>query len=316
MAAAITAAPVSSTASAAASPMCSAEALLWTLTRAVTVFYGCTMPFLCRPAVMCSETVYVIMLTWSLSLVCCCLCCSRRTEERRKRRQREMIDDDADRQKEQQELAELEAKQPIEPSHSEASADGIKQEIKQEPEEQSAAVDVDQQPQEQQQQEQKPLVDAKDEIYQAMLAAAAGSAPPSSAASPAHQTQQPVAAPPAIAGPRPTAVMGTSTLARKGRKLAVSALFDDEDEDNTKRRKLVPIKYTDEEMRAVEDHSAAVAAAVAGAAAAAAGQSGGQQQQNDGTVPVYPPGLDFGQRKTFLRQWMDTLPNSREALHA
>lgn len=218
-----------------------------------------------------------------------------------------MFDDEADRRKEQQELAELAAKQALQQeqgSPSRSAADGIKQEPEHNQQQQAVEAESSQQVQ-----EHKPVVDTKDEIYQAMLAAAAGSAPVSAGVSPAHQLHTQ----PAVVS-RPAAI-GTSLLGKKGRKSAVSALFGEDDDDNSKKRKLVPIKYSDEELRAVEDHSAAVAAAAAGAAAAAAAsQHAGQQ--DDVTVPVYPAGLDVAGRKAFLRQWMDTLPNTREALHA
>eukprot|EP00882_Tetradesmus_deserticola_P006313 GHRQ01006642.1.p1 GENE.GHRQ01006642.1~~GHRQ01006642.1.p1 ORF type:complete len:186 (+),score=97.49 GHRQ01006642.1:84-560(+) len=70
-------------------------------------------------------------------------------------------------------------------------------------------------------------------------------------------------------------------------------------------------------MRAVEDHSQAMADAAAGAVAAAGGNGQPPQQpEQDSSVPHYPPGLDFAGRKAFLRQWMDTLPNTRDELHA
>eukprot|EP00879_Flechtneria_rotunda_P001954 GHRR01002128.1.p2 GENE.GHRR01002128.1~~GHRR01002128.1.p2 ORF type:complete len:351 (+),score=168.60 GHRR01002128.1:2684-3736(+) len=261
-------------------------------------------------------------------------------DERRKRRQREQDEDAADRAKEQQELAAAKAaadeQEPAagsmqSPKAEEGAADKALSDSKQEAEDQkpgtsgrsadTAAVKPEEN------------IDSKDEIFQAMLAAAAGtlpqkqSPPPATAASPGsglqqqQQQQQGQSAP--LASHRPTA--GASLFGKRPNKAAVSALFGDDEDEGTKRRKLVPIKYTEEEMRAVEDHSQAVAEAAAGAAAAAsrgalAGNDAQQQQQpqqqNGGTVPLYPPGLDIAGRKAFLRQWMDTLPNTREALHA
>jgi hypothetical protein len=258
------------------------------------------------------------------------LLCSRRTEERRKRRHREMEDDAADRALEQKQLA------------AEAAASSKKQHLEAQLEQEAAAEappDLDVLDGQQLLEEDaaaadavhpaangsaedavvkseaavKPEVDVNDGILQAMLAAA--SSIPPAAASPAHQLQ-----------PQPQ--QPRAAVARPGskpqRKLGVSAMFGDDEEEDTKKRKLVPIKYSDEEMKAVEDYSQAVAEAAAGAAVAAGKgsqqleqqQEQQQQQVDDGTVPVYPPGLDFTGRKAFLRQWMDTLPNSRDLFYA
>jgi len=82
-------------------------------------------------------------------------------------------------------------------------------------------------------------------------------------------------------------------------KPVLNALFGEEEEEQTTKRKLVPIQYSDEELRAVQDHSAEVAAAAAGAAAAAAG--GGGVSEHDS--------------KLELRKIMDNIPVTTDGVY-
>lgn len=192
--------------------------------------------------------------------------CSRRARDRAKRRQREEEQDAADRRKEEQEQAAAAA---------EEAAGGPPDAKRQRP----GHADTDMVDVKAEQEEHDPLM-------QAMLAAAkqqqqaAGVTPVTSSmgdggASPItpedsgtgppqqhrqQQQQQPSGAAASTAtGPvRPAPVVGRGLSLgggpKAGRgKAALTALFgDDEDEGATKKRKLVPIQYSEEELKAVE----------------------------------------------------------------
>eukprot|EP00775_Hariotina_reticulata_P005966 gene5966-6205_t len=166
----------------------------------------------------------------------------RRTEERRKRRHREMEDDAADRALEQKQLAaEAAASSKKQHLQSQDDKDAAEAELelyvdgKQSLEEDAAATDAAHEAANGSVEEAavkteaavKPEVDANDGILQAMLAAA--SAIPPAAVSPAHQLQ------PQPQQPRPAAARPGS---KQQRKLGVSALFGDDEEEDTKKRKL------------------------------------------------------------------------------
>jgi hypothetical protein len=150
-----------------------------------------------------------------------------------------------------------------------------------------------------------------DAIFQAMQAAAFGGAP-----SPQQQHGQP------SQQQQPAGLGRPAAAGKRGARAAVSALFGEDEEEVSKKRKLVPIKYSEDEMKAVQDHAQALSDAAAQAAAAAAGGQPPQQpeqqqqpQQEEVHFPAYPAGLDLSGCKSFLRQWMDTLPNTREPLY-
>lgn len=217
--------------------------------------------------------------------------CSRRMEERRKRRQREQEEDKLDREAE---LKERRAAGYVDEDEEERDVKRFKQEQNE--------VDV-----------KLEVKEEADPIMQAMLEAAKNptSTPPHAmlpgAASPVTPPEdskpfQPAAGAAAVPGPIPApaaaAVRSARGLAFGTRgKPVLNALFGEEEEEQTTKRKLVPIQYSEDELRAVVDHSAAVAAAAAGAAAAAAG--GGSEQDS----------------KQELRKIMDNIPVTSDGVY-
>jgi hypothetical protein len=242
-------------------------------------------------------------------------------DERRKRRMRELDEDAADRAKDEEELAAAAAQAAAEPPESPAAAANGAADMDAE---QSPHADADTAVKTEPEVKQEGVKQEEDDaIFQAMQAAAFGGAPSPQQqyAQPAQQQQPPVAQP-SPQQQQPAGLARPAGTGKRGARVAVSALFGEDEEEVSKKRKLVPIKYSDDEIKAVQDHTQALSDAAAQAAVAAAGgqppQEQEQQQQpqhEEVHYPAYPAGLDLSGCKSFLRQWMDTLPNTTEPLY-
>lgn len=214
------------------------------------------------------------------------LVCSRRLDERRKRRARELDDDAADRRREEELLHELGKQAKIDKHQSPRGTpgegksaervEGVKAEEGVDAAEAAVKHEFNA----------APDIDSNDPIYQAMMTAAkvpsaavkqevkpehdAASCMPHPDHTAAHhpgwgQQQHTVggsssAAPdsynhPPAAAPAAPAVVARVGVGAKRKPAAVSALFGEEEEEGSQRRKLVPIQYTEEELRAVQEVS-------------------------------------------------------------
>jgi hypothetical protein len=221
-------------------------------------------------------------------------------EERRKRRQREQEEDRVDRE------AELEERRAAGFLDEDDEMQDAKR-IKQEHEGTDVRLEV--------KEEADPIMQAMLEAAKApsstpphaMLPGAASPVTPPEDAKAEQQPSGPAAAPPGFiaAGPAAAAVRPGRALAFGTRaKPVLNALFGEEEEEQTTKRKLVPLQYSEEELHAVQDHSVAMAAAAAGAAAAAAG--GG---------PGFGAGASEQDSQLKLRKIMDNIPVTTDGVY-
>ncbi|KAK9832941.1 hypothetical protein WJX74_002428 [Apatococcus lobatus] len=216
---------------------------------------------------------------------------SRRAEDRRRNRIQEVEADNADRNNEESERAAKRLRTSPEPD---GSADA------------SQPSDMGRQPSaarsgDSGQVRVRPMqVDPHDPIYQAMIAAAKAPTPPPAAVGtlpapaaapailpgPPHHSRQSVAPPLAHDSPAPPKASASQPPPRRP---LLSAFGNDEEEDQPRRR-LVPLQYSEEELRAVQQAEQATAAGLAN-----------------------PAPEDFEARK---RSIIDSLPSSQKDVFA
>jgi len=237
---------------------------------------------------------------------------SRRAMERRKRRQHEAQEDEVDRQREVREMSERRAKR----ARSEEEEDKSRVQVKEE----ETAV------------KSEPDIDPNDPIYAAMMAAARAPISTSSTASAQqrhhhhHQHFRPPSdkghadvkaehrnairsesPPPVVTAPAPApAPVRQFGVRRAGGMNAVAAMFGEDDEEGKQKRKLKPIKYTEEELRAVMEPAA---------------EEGGSTAPTNGSVPhagpvpaQAPAQQQQQDPKVLLRKLMDSIPTTKDGV--